>query len=387
MNEPFSYGDAPLSALIKSLKRVMAAEYSRELAVKCRAGQHRAVQLGYQMGTLPCLGLVRWVEGKNGQRRFLARGQRKQLQDERIVWTPGSDDEVALVRRIFDLYANSTTTVRGLVRLLNKEGLVTQDGKSFTEWKLLTLLKCVALSGDFVWGKRRGPALEALRRFDASERENAITPVVPSELWEAVQRKRESRKGVRGDPEKLLAALRVVVMAHPTATELDLKAMGVGALTACKNAFGSVKTALALAGRDPLLLKETLKEQERQRRPIRLRMSRDLVPLMRDHGMACEVRTTNGTLLVDGRVRIRLQVVWPREFAGQRSWFVVKKFKPVADGVLIAQMGDEESVMQFCLLNAAQYKAMPYWLRDALPFQWRALKSAEDILAAVVEFR
>ena len=39
-----------LSSIVKNLKRVMAAEYSRELSVKVHAGQSRVASLGYRVG-------------------------------------------------------------------------------------------------------------------------------------------------------------------------------------------------------------------------------------------------------------------------------------------------------------------------------------------------
>jgi DNA invertase Pin-like site-specific DNA recombinase len=39
---------SPIAAMLKSIKRAMAAEYSRDLATKTRAGQHQVISRGYQ---------------------------------------------------------------------------------------------------------------------------------------------------------------------------------------------------------------------------------------------------------------------------------------------------------------------------------------------------
>ena len=48
-----------LSSIVKNLKRVMAAEYSRELSTKVHAGQCRIVQLGFRHGGPLAYGLRR----------------------------------------------------------------------------------------------------------------------------------------------------------------------------------------------------------------------------------------------------------------------------------------------------------------------------------------
>ena len=48
--EQFDNDGSMLSSIVKNLKRVMAAEYSRELSAKVHAGQSRIVKLGFRHG-------------------------------------------------------------------------------------------------------------------------------------------------------------------------------------------------------------------------------------------------------------------------------------------------------------------------------------------------
>jgi DNA invertase Pin-like site-specific DNA recombinase len=48
--EQFSNDGSLLSSIVKNIKRVMAAEFSRELSVKVHAGQCRVAGLGYRVG-------------------------------------------------------------------------------------------------------------------------------------------------------------------------------------------------------------------------------------------------------------------------------------------------------------------------------------------------
>ena len=60
---------SPMSAVIKSLKRAMAGEYSRELSTKVFAGQCRLVTLGYRQGGAAGYALRRLLLDQNGIRR------------------------------------------------------------------------------------------------------------------------------------------------------------------------------------------------------------------------------------------------------------------------------------------------------------------------------
>ena len=57
--ESFTNDDTLSSTLLKTLKRSMAAEYSRELSGKVYAGQLRLIELGYRQGGHPGYGLRR----------------------------------------------------------------------------------------------------------------------------------------------------------------------------------------------------------------------------------------------------------------------------------------------------------------------------------------
>jgi len=120
--EQFPKDNAPMSAVMRSLKRAMAGEYSRELSTKVFAGQCRLITFGFRQGGTPGYGLRRQLLDQHGQpKAILARGERKSFQLERIILTPGPEVEVAVVRRIYKMFiderrseaqipASSTTT-------------------------------------------------------------------------------------------------------------------------------------------------------------------------------------------------------------------------------------------------------------------------------------
>src|ERR1700722_2564743 len=122
--EHFSNDATPMSAVMKSIKRAMAGEYSRELSAKVFAGQCRLSTLGYRQGGQPGYGLRRQLLDQHGQpKAILARGERKSFQLERVILTPGSTTEVATVRRIYHLFTMDHRSESEIAILLNKEGI------------------------------------------------------------------------------------------------------------------------------------------------------------------------------------------------------------------------------------------------------------------------
>lgn len=83
--EQFENDGSQASTIIKSVKRVMAGEYSRELSVKVFAGQCRLIELGYRQGGPAGYGLRRVLIDQNGSvKAELSRGEHKSLQTDRV---------------------------------------------------------------------------------------------------------------------------------------------------------------------------------------------------------------------------------------------------------------------------------------------------------------
>jgi DNA invertase Pin-like site-specific DNA recombinase len=81
--EQFQNDGSISSALLKTIKRAMAGEYSRELSVKTFAGQSRLVEMGYRQGGTAGFGLRRQLLGRDGSaKQILEIGERKSLQTE-----------------------------------------------------------------------------------------------------------------------------------------------------------------------------------------------------------------------------------------------------------------------------------------------------------------
>jgi DNA invertase Pin-like site-specific DNA recombinase len=80
--EPFENDGSPISTIVKSVKRAMAGEYSRELSTKVFAGQCRLIELGFRQGGAAGFGLRRMLVDQAGSiKGALARGEHKRHPD------------------------------------------------------------------------------------------------------------------------------------------------------------------------------------------------------------------------------------------------------------------------------------------------------------------
>lgn len=126
--------DGSLSAtIIKSMKRAMAGEYSRELSAKVFAGQCRLVALGFRQGGAAGFGLRRQLIDENRNAKALLRpGERKSLQTDRVILVPGPPSEVATVRRIYSMFTVAYRSEAEIAAALNAEGVTGEQGRAWT---------------------------------------------------------------------------------------------------------------------------------------------------------------------------------------------------------------------------------------------------------------
>ncbi len=103
--EQFENDGGPTSTIIKSVKRAMAGEYSRELSTKVFKGQCRLIELGYRQGGPAGFGLRRMLINQSGEAKAtLSRGERKSLQTDRVILVPGPESEIETVRWIYQRF-------------------------------------------------------------------------------------------------------------------------------------------------------------------------------------------------------------------------------------------------------------------------------------------
>ena len=130
--EPFSSENGLSALIMKSLKRVMAGEYSRELGVKIFNAQKRLASMGFRQGGSPGYGLRRLLVSANGTpKQLLQHGERKSLAGDRVIQIPGPPEELRWVREIYRLFIQERMSFHAIARELNRRGVEYLPG---TEW-------------------------------------------------------------------------------------------------------------------------------------------------------------------------------------------------------------------------------------------------------------
>jgi len=153
--EPFSNDGTPTDTLLKTIKRTMAAEYSRELGVKVAAGQRNIFTRGFRGGgALPGYGLRRMLVAADGTpKQILRLGERKAVQSDRVILVPGPAEEVTWVREVFRLFIEEEYNYREIAELLNGNGVARANGRSWDVYAVRELLTNSKYNGWLTYGK------------------------------------------------------------------------------------------------------------------------------------------------------------------------------------------------------------------------------------------
>lgn len=142
------------STLLKTIKRTMAGEYSRELSVKVFAGQCRLIERGFRQGGPAGYGLRRLLQDQHGNKKnVLGRGEHKSLQTDRVILIPGPDEEIALVSEIYQRFLDGATE-RQIAEVLTSRGLVTDLGRPWTRGTVHQVLTNPKYVGRNVYNRR-----------------------------------------------------------------------------------------------------------------------------------------------------------------------------------------------------------------------------------------
>lgn len=212
--EQFATDTTPLGSVLKSLKRAMAGEFSRELGVKVSAGKARIGKLGFRIGGPAGYGLRRQLlRDGTFPGMLLSSGQRKSIQTDRVRLVPGPAEEIALIRQIYLHYIYLRQSERDICDDLNREGH-TYFGKPWSRNLVRTILTNEKYIGNNIVG-RVSSRLYTRQVTNPPEKwsrcEGAFDPVVPRELFEAAEAVRRFNEKVYVSREAMLKGLRSVL--------------------------------------------------------------------------------------------------------------------------------------------------------------------------------
>jgi DNA invertase Pin-like site-specific DNA recombinase len=243
------------SILLKNVKRVMAGEYSRELSVKVFAGQCRLIEHGFRQGGPAGFGLRRLLidEGRNPKGE-LGRGDRKSLQTDRVVLTPGPTEEIEYVQGIYSMFVEEGKLEREIALVLNRKGVMSDLGRPWTRASIHQILTNEKYIGNNIFN-RVSYKLKQRRIVNHPDTwvraDGAFPSIVDRALFERA-RAIIHQRGNHYSDEELLSLLQVVLHEEGSLSGLIIdEREGMPSSSLYRSRFGSLLRAYGLIGYSP----------------------------------------------------------------------------------------------------------------------------------------
>ncbi len=340
--EQFENDGGPTSTIIKSVKRAMAGEYSRELSAKVFQGQCRLIELGYRQGGAPGYGLRRMLVNAAGEHKGqLARGEQKSLQTDRVILVPGPEEEIDVVRWAYDQFTREGKRESEIAAALNARGLVTDLGRSWTRATVHEVLTNEKYIGNNVYN-RTSFKLKKKHVENPPEMwvraEGAFDAVVSPEVFFTARGILQERARRLSD-EDMLSLLKRLGEQHPTLSgHLIDAAEGLPTAAAYRSRFGSLLGAYRRAGLEPPR-DYSFVEVNRQLRALHVSLFADVTGRLHATGATVTHDAATDLLLINGEYTAILALSRCRQTAaGSLRWLVRIDRALAPDITILARM-------------------------------------------------
>ncbi|MDB5335985.1 MAG: pinR [Planctomycetaceae bacterium] len=353
--EQFENDGGPTSTIIKSVKRAMAGEYSRELSSKVFQGQCRLIELGYRQGGAPGFGLRRMLINQAGEQKGeLVRGEHKSLQTDRVVLTLGPDDEIQAVRRIYRLFVDEGLPEAEIAAALNAEGCSTDFGRPWNRGTIRQVLTNEKYIGNNVYN-RTSFKLQKKHVENAPEmwvRKDGAFPAIVTPDQFFVARGIIQERNRRVSNEDMLAKLRALAGEHVTlSSQIIDAAEGMPASAAYRSRFGSLLKAYQLAGYVPTRSFDYV-DVNRRIRAAQSPLMTELVDRLTRVGATVSRDTHTGLLLINGEYSAALVLSRCRQTSsGSLRWRIDFEGSIAPDITILGRMDEaNERAVDYYLL-------------------------------------
>lgn len=311
------------SAILKTLKRAMAAEFSRELGEKVFRGQHQLVKRGFKMGGRPTYGLRRMLISADGKpKQLLANGERKSIHNDRVIIVPGPESELKVVREIFASAIDGKNPT-DIARELNVRGVPfsTQQPK-WNPQTVASLIRNPVYAGCNTWGRTTQRLKGGNHDLPSAQwvvAPGSLAAIVPAETFDAAR----SAISWKLTDEEILEGLRSVLKKHGVVTEAILAAdRDAPSYMSCKYHFGTLKAALEKIGYCHRMNYCLMRKRGKQiQRVHRLLVNKIASRFPKSVQILSEPHSPKRLLLVDHSIRVHVQFASPRQTSpGSWAW-------------------------------------------------------------------
>jgi len=354
--EQFVNDGSPTSNIIKSVKRGMASEYSRELSVKVFKGQCTLIERGFRQGGHAGFGLRRaLIDERRELKGLLAIGEQKSIQTDRVILVPGPDEETAFVRQMYRWFVEDSLTEVQIAERLNGRGVRTDFDRPWTRGTVHQVLTNEKYIGNNIFN-RRSYKMKQRRVVNPPEMyiraDGAFEAIVDQALFTRAQEIIATRCRRYSDDE-LLGFLKTVWKATGRLTALIIDEHDGPSSTVYRSRFGSLIRAYTLIGYLPGFDTEFL-EVNRRLRTLHPQVIEHMVTEIADLGG--RIRRDPDTALLEINDEFTASLVIARckhTEAGSRRWTIRFDTALNPDITVAARMDpDNDGIQDYYLLPA-----------------------------------
>lgn len=358
--EQFDNDGSPTATLVKNMKRLMAAEYSRDLSSRVFRGQQRASREGFHTNGTTNFGFRRLIVGPDGTRKTLMEaGEAKALATDRTIFVPGPSDEIKLVRWVFEEFA-SGKSLGSIDRSLQRSKLPAAKRRKWGNNLLGKMLRNEIYIGNKIWNKKSQKLGGARVINDPSawvRVDGVCKAIVSKELFERVQNAFPKQRAFSTDDE-MLDGLRVLLSEHQY---LDWKLIQtdprIPSVTTYGQRFGGLLRAYKLVGyQSPRAYwnpdtQHTLHE-------LRLAITKTTAEKIRRNGQHAVITKRHTSIIIEGSITINFMVTQQHAIkSGKKYWQICPTRRSKIDIVAVALMDDEnKNIVSYFILPRDEIK-------------------------------
>jgi DNA invertase Pin-like site-specific DNA recombinase len=368
--EQFENDGTPVSTIIKSVKRAMAGEYSRELSAKVFLGACRLIQEGFKQGGTAGFGLRRMLIDQSRQRKtMLKMGEHKSIQTDRVILVRGPDEEVETVRWIYRAFIDEGKNESELADLLNAKGIVTDFGRAWTRSTVHQILTNEKYIGNNVYHRT---SFKLKRKHVENPPDKWVRAagvfegiIEPEQFFKA--REIILKRCQRFTDEELLEKLRGLLSQRGQISGILIDEMeGFPSSAAFRHRFGSLISAYRLIGYDPQIDYNFI-EINRRLRKQHPEIVASMIQKIESLGASAAWDENSESLWLNGELRV--SIVLCRHittFAGSSRWLIRLDASLKPDITIAVRM------------DATNEGIRDYYLLPGIDMTWENLRVAED---------
>ncbi len=368
--EQFENDGSPVSTIVKGVKRAMAGEYSRELSSKVFQGACRLIHLGYKQGGTAGFGLRRMLVDQNGQHKaVLKMGEHKSLQTDRVVLVPGPEDEVRIVRWIYDEFTERRKVESEIAAALNVQCVLTDFARSWTRATVHQVLTNEKYIGNNVY-HRTSFKLKRTHVTNPPDKwirtVGAFQGIIEREVFDRAQEIILARSQKLTD-DQLLGHLREVLNKHGRVSGILIdEAEGMPSSSAFRHRFGSLVRAYQLIGYDPEIDYRFIEINRRLRQEHAIIVA-DVTRQIEARGASAAWDTATQLLRVNNELRVDIVICRHVETPAGSSRWVIRLDEGLKPDITVAVR-----------MDATNEHIRDYYLLPGLDMTWENLRVAEE---------